>query len=898
MAGQDVGTVYVQVVPSGKDFGRTVEGSISESAAKASKTGSNSLITGFTGAFSKIGKIGLGAITAVGGGITALAAKGGFERALNIENARAKLTGLGHDANSVNSIMKNALDSVKGTAFGLGDAATVAASLSAAGVPAGEQLTNVLKTVADTAQISGRSLTDIGTIFGSVAARGKLQGDDMLQLMSSGVPVLQMLAKHLGKTSAEVSDMVSKGKIDFQTFADAMQEGMGGAALKAGDTFSGALANAKAALSRLGESAATPAMESLRKILLVITPVIDQLSGKLTQLIDKTVKQAGPLVDQLISKINQLSKGLQDGSITISDIAQQLGLLTGGFAALAGLKFSPDILSGLSGVAGVLDGQMSKVGSTLGALPTKITDTVTHAKNSVKNLKAVFNTDLRDALDMKNPLERFSAGIQDLNKEFGKPFRAIGEKLSNTKLGQQIGALASQVSTGFANLSSAVTTHVQLFGGKLGSAFSNVGSKIANSKIGNIFGGLSDMISPKLQAGLEKIGGIFGKFFSPANFLKYMGIAGIVAALVVGLGMINDAVGGQILVMVNNMFAGLPALLNQAIAWIQSTLPTIMFQGTQILASLMQGIADNAPQLMTTAVTIITALINGLAEQLPLLVPIALNMIVSLVGGLLGNIGEIINAGMNLLLGLVQGVMNALPNLIAQAPVIIGNMANSIASNLPQILSTGVQILVTLATGLASAIPQLLGMIPGIISRIWKAFTSVNWGSIGMNIITGIASGIAKAAGNLVSAAVDAAKNAVEKVKGWLGINSPSRRARDEIGKWIPAGMAVGITATSGQVTEASMQVADQALNPLRKLPNQYQNLLNDATRNLTMNKLKQDILFAGTGYNTTPHNQPAHNNEQLQTLNRIAGLLEHQESTIVIDGRELGRAVQRHAIA
>ena len=64
------------------------------------------------------------------------------------------------------------------------------------------------------------------------------------------------------------------------------------------------------------------------------------------------------------------------------------------------------------------------------------------------------------------------------------------------------------------------------------------------------------------------------------------------------------------------------------------------------------------------------------------------------------------------------------------------------------------------------------------------------------------------------------------------------------------------------------------------------------------MNKLKQDILFAGTGYNPINHNQPVNNNEQLQTLNRIAGLLEHQESTIVIDGRELGRAVQRHAIA
>ena len=265
MAAQDIGVAYVHVEPSGKGFGKSIEGDIGDAVNKASKKSSSTLISKIGGAFGKIGKVGTGAIATLAGGITALAAKGGFTRALNIENAQAKLKGLGHDSASVTEIMNDALASVKGTAFGLGDAATVAASLSASGIKEGDQLTKVLKTVADTAQISGRSLTDIGMIFGSVAARGKLQGDDMLQLMSSGIPVLQMLGKHLNKTSAEVSDMVSDGKIDFQTFADAMQEGLGGAALSAGTTFTGALANVKAALSRLGETAATPVLDGLRR---------------------------------------------------------------------------------------------------------------------------------------------------------------------------------------------------------------------------------------------------------------------------------------------------------------------------------------------------------------------------------------------------------------------------------------------------------------------------------------------------------------------------------------------------------------------------------------------------------------------------------------------------------
>ncbi|MDN6655864.1 MAG: tape measure protein, partial [Bifidobacterium crudilactis] len=191
---KEIGVVYVPVVPSGKGFGKAVEGQITDAADSGSKKGSSSILSKIGGAFSTVGKVGVGAIGAVATGIVGLAAKGGFERALNIENAKAKLKGLGHDSASVTEIMNDALASVKGTAVGLGDAATVAASLSASGVKQGGQLTKVLKTVADTAQISGRSLTDIGTIFGSVAARGKLQGDDMLQLMSSGVPVLQFLS--------------------------------------------------------------------------------------------------------------------------------------------------------------------------------------------------------------------------------------------------------------------------------------------------------------------------------------------------------------------------------------------------------------------------------------------------------------------------------------------------------------------------------------------------------------------------------------------------------------------------------------------------------------------------------------------------------------------------------
>src|SRR5690606_36493948 len=66
------------------------------------------------------------AVGAVGTAILGLSIKGGLDRALNIEDARAKLSALGHDAEGVEAAMTSALDAVKGTSFGL-DAAAGAA---------------------------------------------------------------------------------------------------------------------------------------------------------------------------------------------------------------------------------------------------------------------------------------------------------------------------------------------------------------------------------------------------------------------------------------------------------------------------------------------------------------------------------------------------------------------------------------------------------------------------------------------------------------------------------------------------------------------------------------------------------------------------------------------------
>src|SRR5690606_31225392 len=146
-------------------------GDVDDLGRKTGKTAGSRLGKGL-GAGLKVATGAVAGIAAIVGGI---ALKGGISRALNIEDAQAKLQGLGHDGKSIETIMDSALSSVKGTAFGLGDAATVAASTVAAGIKPGEDLTRTLKLVADASTIAGTSMSDMGLIFNKVAGTGKIQ---------------------------------------------------------------------------------------------------------------------------------------------------------------------------------------------------------------------------------------------------------------------------------------------------------------------------------------------------------------------------------------------------------------------------------------------------------------------------------------------------------------------------------------------------------------------------------------------------------------------------------------------------------------------------------------------------------------------------------------------------
>lgn len=229
------------------------------------------------------GKVAVGAIGGVATAIGALTISGGIARAMGVSEAQAKMNQLGMDTSAV---MESVKASVKQTKFSLNDAAGAAVTLGSAGISAGEDMTNALKSVASTASISGAEFSEIGAIYSKVAASGKLSTEVMNQLLERGVSVTAALSRSLGKTESEIKKMVTDGKIDFQTFSDAMYEYLGDASMSANSTFSGAMANVRAALARVGEAFANPMLETLRQTFVSLIPEIDGATTALQPLAD------------------------------------------------------------------------------------------------------------------------------------------------------------------------------------------------------------------------------------------------------------------------------------------------------------------------------------------------------------------------------------------------------------------------------------------------------------------------------------------------------------------------------------------------------------------------------------------------------------------------------------
>lgn len=237
----------------------------------------------------------------------------------------------------------------------------------------------------------------------------------------------------------------------------------------------------------------------------------------------------------------------------------------------------------------------------------------------------------------------------------------------------------------------------------------------------------------------------------------------------------------------------------------------ILGTDTSVVTSVMDSITAKLPDLLNKGVEMVSNIANGILQNIPKVLQSAGTILSKFVSFIMQNLPTILGSGVQLVLSLVQGIINNIPSVISSASTVIANLLATFAKNLPQLLQQGITMLGQLGAGLIQAIPTLIGKIPTIFSNIVNAFKKHDWKSIGGDIIAGIAKGIINGVGAIISAAKEAAKSALRAAKEALGIKSPSKIMRDEVGRWIPAGIAVGIEKNASMVSNAMDELTKSA---------------------------------------------------------------------------------------
>ena len=279
--------------------------------------------------------------------------------------------------------------------------------------------------------------------------------------------------------------------------------------------------------------------------------------------------------------------------------------------------------------------------------------------------------------------------------------------------------------------------------------------------------------------------------------------------------------------------------------------------GIQALGDFLSGISSglDGGNLLQTGREWIQKLGEGLVEGIPEMLSNVLPNILTITENLRTEAGAFVDTGIEFILNMAQGLMDGLPTLIEYVPQIIENIAGIINDNAPKIFQAGWQLIVMLAQGLWNALPAVVSNIGNIMSAAIAVIQAINWVSLGSKIITfigngitalaasipsalksiatngmnaiknidwigigksiidGIVAGIKSIGGNILGALSGAVTSAVEGVKGFLGIKSPSRLFRDEVGKMIPAGIAEGIKDNTQSIFDAMAEIPDVAMN-------------------------------------------------------------------------------------
>lgn len=286
---------------------------------------------------------------------------------------------------------------------------------------------------------------------------------------------------------------------------------------------------------------------------------------------------------------------------------------------------------------------------------------------------------------------------------------------------------------------------------------------------------------------------------------------GIVTALTTIIPLLITTLVGLIPQVVSALITALPLLIAGAISLfegiiqgLQTAIPLIVSAVIELLPVLAQALIGMLPGLVNAAIELFLALVEGVIQIVPDLINAVLQLLPELINTLLSMLPELISSAITLFLGIVMGIAGALPQILAAVLRILPQLISTLLQMIPQLITAAITLFLGIVQGLAQAIPSILGAIWKLIPQLVNALISAapQMVTAGKQAIQGFIDGIASMARTVFNAAVNVVKGAIDGVKNFLGIGSPSRLLRG-FGKNTMEGYIEGVDALADDAQKA-----------------------------------------------------------------------------------------------
>lgn len=690
------------------------------------------------------------------------------------------------------TVVNKLSDAVTDTAYGLDTAATSTQKLATSGLGL-DKSTRMVKDMMDAVSFYGdgtnETLANTIDAIAKMNASGKISADQWQRLTDAGIPVLKIFAEKTGKSMGEVSDAFSKGEINAQEFNDVLMDALengtesfpavAGKAKEMAGSFATSFTNMSARIAigianiitSFNDFLADNSLPSIQEMIANFGSVIRDGLNWIAQEIPKALNALKEFFEPTAEAIKAAAEKIQEAWNNVRDtIAQKLD-------SNGSLDF---VKSGLERIRDILPILVEKVGEFVAAFIEKLPDIIDKVQTVADKIQALM------------PLIAAVAGAF-----------AAWESIQTVKsLASTVGKAGLKIKT-FGHL---VSQGSGLIDGLAYAASSGTGVIASMAESFTLAGG-----------GLSGLSAALGVIGGPIT-LVVVAIGALVAAFVY-LWNTSDSFRNFWI----NLWDSIKETTGQVIDAIVNFFTVTIPQACQNFVTAAQNLATQVVEFFTVTIPEgVSTLVSNIQTFFGTTIPYWIGYAVGYI------LGKLIEWGTNLvtfatvdipqfiskvidwfkqlpgniwtwLLNTIQKTAEWVSQMIQKAVQAGKNFISNVISFIQQLpskvwswLSNTISNAVSFASQFAQqAIQAGQNFFSGIVNKVREIPGQML--SIGSDIVNGIKRGINNAWNGLTSWLSNLAKGLVDGVASALGIGSPSRRFADRIGKWIPAGITLGI---------------------------------------------------------------------------------------------------------